>query len=210
MTSQAPLEVFETLRFERNTGHVRLELHLARLTRSRRFFNLRLCENHLRQVLKDAAPDHAVRVRISVTENQAIPKIAYFDLPGDKDLWRVAIHKDRVDETEIWRAHKTNRREVPDVARVSLPAGIDEWIFLNTKREVCEGTITNVFLRMSGQMFTPPLAAGALPGILRQSLITSGQAQERRICEPDLKASQNALLIGNSLRGLIPVTRVDM
>ena len=135
--------------------------------------------------------------------------IRVFDLAPSATAWRVAVHESRVDEGEIWRSHKTNRRALYDAAREALPEGLDEWLFLNSAGEVCEGSITNVFVRREGQLITPPVAAGALPGVLRRDLIETGRAVVGPLSTTDLMESREGLFVGNSLRGLIPATLVS-
>ena len=72
---------------------------------------------------------------------------------------------------------------------------------------ICEGSFTSIFIEKDGKLFTPPLSAGILAGVLRADLIETGQAQEAEIYESDLLCADK-LYIGNSLRGLIPASIV--
>ena len=75
-------------------------------------------------------------------------------------------------------------------------------LLLNERGEVCEGTITSLFLDDgSGILKTPPLASGLLAGVLREELLETGNAAERVLRPGDL--ASGAILVGNSLRGLI-------
>ncbi len=49
--------------------------------------------------------------------------------------------------------------------------GCTEALFRNTAGMLCEGTGTNVFLVISGQIVTPPLSSGCLAGITRELII---------------------------------------
>jgi branched-subunit amino acid aminotransferase/4-amino-4-deoxychorismate lyase len=106
-------------------------------------------------------------------------------------------------------AHKTTRRDVYEAARQSVvDAGVDDVILWNHRGEVTESTIANVFMEHAGELVTPPLAAGLLPGIFRQSLLASGKARERTIMVDDLTRGQTFYL-GNSVRGLWAVELLD-
>ena len=83
------------------------------------------------------------------------------------------------------------------------PAGLFEVLFFNTRGELCEGAFTNVFLRREGRMLTPPVSSGLLPGVLREALLLTGEAEEAVLTQDDLEQAE-ALWVGNSLRGLIP------
>ena len=45
--------------------------------------------------------------------------------------------------------------------------GADEALIANTHGHLCEGTGSNVFIERGGEILTPPLASGCLPGITR-------------------------------------------
>ena len=71
-------------------------------------------------------------------------------------------------------------------------------------------TITNLFVtRSDGQIVTPPLSSGVLPGILRQELLDQGRVSERVVTLDDLRSAR-VLSVGNSLRGLIRAELVDI
>ena len=77
-------------------------------------------------------------------------------------------------------------------------------ILLNERGEVCEGTITSIFIdRGRGPLLTPPLSSGLLAGVLRAEMVESGEAMEAVVTVDDLRRA-TALFVGNSLRGLVP------
>jgi branched-subunit amino acid aminotransferase/4-amino-4-deoxychorismate lyase len=100
------------------------------------------------------------------------------------------------------RRHKTTDRALYDAATAwAAGAGVADVLFLNEHGRVAEGAISNVFLLGSdGRWRTPPMADGALPGVLRAELIERGQAVEAPLSPHDLLAG--TLAIGNALRGL--------
>lgn len=55
-------------------------------------------------------------------------------------------------------------------------AGATEAILPNTRGELCEGTGSNIFVVVDGEVLTPPLESGALAGITRALAIEWGQA----------------------------------
>ncbi|MBU6472457.1 MAG: aminotransferase class IV, partial [Alphaproteobacteria bacterium] len=70
-----------------------------------------------------------------------------------------------------------------------------------------EGARSNVFVRIDGVLYTPPLSAGALDGCLRRELIDTGQCRECTLLPADL-ARADAVFFGNSLRGLVPAVEI--
>jgi para-aminobenzoate synthetase/4-amino-4-deoxychorismate lyase len=118
-----------------------------------------------------------------------------------EDPIRVAF-KRRKTQTNLFHFHKTSLREEYDKERKwALENGWTEVIFYNDKEEVLEGTISNFFAKKGEIFYTPSLALGILPGVLRRKLIDSKLAQEGEI-----KLSQltefDSLYIGNSSRWL--------
>jgi branched-subunit amino acid aminotransferase/4-amino-4-deoxychorismate lyase len=117
-------------------------------------------------------------------------------------VWRAAVARVRLDPADPLLAHKTTRRQFYDDERMRLgrEQGVDEALFLNARGEVCEGSITTIFLARDGLLLTPPLQRGLLPGVLRAHLLHLGQAREAEISLADLA---HGFYLGNSVRGLI-------
>jgi 4-amino-4-deoxychorismate lyase len=104
---------------------------------------------------------------------EGVPAVEVAPLAPAPEIWRLAIREERLDPGDPWLKVKTTARARYDRARAALPDGADEWLFLNTRGEVCEGTITK-FLRRRGSLLTPPLGSGLLPGVLREALLARG------------------------------------
>ncbi|MBC3992086.1 aminodeoxychorismate lyase [Streptomyces sp. AC563] len=56
--------------------------------------------------------------------------------------------------------------------------GASEALFANTVGQLCEGTGSNVFLVIDGELHTPPLTSGCLPGITRALVLEWVGAKE--------------------------------
>jgi branched-chain amino acid aminotransferase len=56
----------------------------------------------------------------------------------------------------------------------AIKKGADESVFANTQGDLCEGTGSNVFLEIDGELVTPPLSSGCLAGITRELLLEWG------------------------------------
>ncbi|MGY5801743.1 aminotransferase class IV family protein [Rhizobium sp. LEGMi12c] len=203
-----PLEDFsliETLRYEPETGFVRLRLHLARLQRSARRLGFSAPKNvlgKLEQAVVGAGAPLRVRLTLDREGQTEVTTAPFVPLLPDT-VWRVRIATTRLDSADKLLRVKTTRRAVYEAARAEYrPDEADEVLLLNEKDEICEGTITSVFLEDSaGLLRTPPISAGLLAGVLRTELICQRKAHVGRIRLDDLK--DRTLYIGNSLRGLI-------
>ena len=125
-----------------------------------------------------------------------------------RGVWRIAIAQERLSSGDPWLRHKTTRRALYDQARADLPEAVDELVFLNERGELCEGTITSVFVQLrDGRHVTPPLSSGLLPGVLRQDMLDRGKVVEGVVTVDDLRQARG-ITVGNSLRGEIPAKMV--
>lgn len=203
-----PIEDFsliETLRYEPEAGFVRLRLHLARLQRSARRLGFSPPKSALNK-LEDAVAGASSPLRVRLTldrDGLADVTTAPFSALAPETVWRVRIAATRLDSADKLLRVKTTRRSAYEAARAEYrPDEADEVLLLNEKDEVCEGTITSVFLDDGGGVLrTPPISSGLLAGVLRTELICQRKARVGRIRPDDLK--NHALYVGNSLRGLI-------
>jgi 4-amino-4-deoxychorismate lyase len=204
MTDFPPqFRVIETLGWSANTGALRQERHLARMARTCHDLDLPFPEAQLRALLDNLHAAHDLRVRLTV-DAQGQGRLEHWPLLPTTGDWAIAVSDQRLDSADPWLARKTTNRTLYDTARAALPKGVDELIFLNEHGEVCEGTITNVFVQNGDTILTPPVSCGLLPGVLRAELLQTGRACEAVLTLHDMYSSQ-ALYCGNSLRGLIPV-----
>jgi para-aminobenzoate synthetase/4-amino-4-deoxychorismate lyase len=82
-------------------------------------------------------------------------------------------------------------------------------LFCNVEGELTEGARSNVFLKLDGRWYTPPLSSGVLPGIMRTVLLADSawNAEERRLFPDDLRRAQE-IVVCNALRGALRVLGV--
>ena len=197
----AGLKVIETLRFDPAEGFVRLGLHLDRTGRTCATLRFGFDRGACLMALGEAVGDAPARVRMTV-DGAGEVAVTVAELAATPEVWKVAVAGERLRSDDPWLQVKTTERGVYDRARAALPDRVDEVIFLNERGEVCEGTITNVFVERDGVLLTPPASCGLLPGILRQELLAAGKAKEAVLRVEDLRGVDR-VFVGNSLRGLI-------
>ena len=92
-------------------------------------------------------------------------------------------------------------------------AGVEEAVMLNSEGFVTECTADNLFIVKNGELFTPPLSAGALYGITRQTVMELAQEAGLKVSEPnltryDLFNADECFLTGTGAE-LIPVVKID-
>jgi branched-chain amino acid aminotransferase len=87
--------------------------------------------------------------------------------------------------------------------------GAAEGIFANTRGELCEGTGSNVFVGIGGELITPPVDSGCLAGITRDLLVEwLGDVSERVLPVAALAEADEAFL-ASSTRDVQPIRAVD-
>jgi 4-amino-4-deoxychorismate lyase len=198
--------LIETMRWDSEVGFTRLRLHLARLERSARRIGFAAPRHAIEELERAVANAQGpLRVRLTLDADGRIAATsAPFAPLASGTVWNVRLAAQRLDSSDRLLRIKTTRREVYETARAEYAAAdADEVLMLNEKDEVCEGTITSVFLDDgSGILRTPPISCGLLAGVLRTELICQRKARVGRIGLADVAAGK--LYMGNSLRGLIP------
>ncbi len=75
-------------------------------------------------------------------------------------------------------------------------------LFVNTRGEVTEGAINNVFIEKQGRWITPPVGCGLLAGVYRRHLLeTRSDVEEGIIRLHDLRTA-DAIYLTNAVRGV--------
>jgi branched-chain amino acid aminotransferase len=86
--------------------------------------------------------------------------------------------------------------------------GGSEAIFGNTVGQLCEGTGSNVFVVIGGELLTPPLSSGCLAGVTRALVVEWADAQEKDLPLNALASAEEAFLSGTT-RDVQPIRHVD-
>ena len=92
-------------------------------------------------------------------------------------------------------------------------AGVEEAVMLNAEGFVAECTGDNLFIVKNGELSTPPLSAGALYGITRQTVIELAEEEGLKVSEPnltryDLFNADECFLTGTGAE-IVPVVKID-
>jgi branched-chain amino acid aminotransferase len=90
------------------------------------------------------------------------------------------------------------------LAREAEARGLFEVLALNEAGRLSDGGRTSLFLVRDGELLTPPVADGALPGVARRTILEAGLAREAALTRADLEQAP-AILLSNALQGAVPV-----
>ena len=199
----AQFDLIETMRFSPDEGLPHLERHLARMKHSAQelgfLFDRHQARNQLHALCFTV--EKPSRVRLLAARSGAIG----IDVQDIGEAWlepaRSIVLPLPVDPGDWRLRHKTTDRGFyEDGQRVAQDRGAQEALFVREDGLLTEGCITTLFVERDGIMLTPPASLGLLPGVLRQSLIETGEAREAELRIEDL---ENGFLLGNAVRGLM-------
>lgn len=202
-------ELFETMRFEPGSGLQHLPRHLARMRASAQALGFVFEEAAVLAALEPlpsllAGPS---RVRLALAHDGRLQlshgPLAPLPQPGPVGL---LVSPHRLPDHQPLAAFKTTLRAHYDagVREAEAVGGFDSLFFTQDGRLV-EGGRSSVFIQLAGQWCTPPLADGALPGVMRGVLLDdpAWAATERTLSLADLQAAE-AIVVCNALRGALP------
>jgi len=225
-------ELFETMRASREAGVAHLDRHLARLAASAGELGFVFEESALREQIDErcahlsAGGEHRFRLALSKEGRVVIvtaPLVPVVTLGGRAQgdeaegsfvgVLLAPEHGFAPMRSNDWLLrHKTTRRAEYDRGwREAEANGAFDTLFFNERGELTEGGRSNVFVKLEGRWWTPPLSAGVLPGVMRAVLLDDRAfgAAERELTLRELHAAE-ALLICNALRGALPARIVPV
>ncbi|MEM5312174.1 aminodeoxychorismate synthase component I [Paraburkholderia sp. JHI869] len=209
------IECFETMYATRAEGVRHVERHLARLAASAAWLGFPCDVEALRTRIDETcatfADDHAPhRVRLALGKSGAATLTSAPLAALSQDTVGVLLAPDHgfqpTESADALLLRKTTRRAEFDRAwREAEALGGFDMLFFNERGELTEGGRSNVFVKREGAWFTPPLASGVLPGVMRGVLLDDEAlgAQERVLTRDDVLNAE-ALLLTNALRGAVP------
>ena len=111
-------------------------------------------------------------------------------------------------------SHKTTSRLAYHLAREEARvAGADEALLVADSGEALEGTVSNVFIVAGGEVLTPPLARGILPGITRERVLSlcaraGFPAREQVLSLAEVRFAREVFLT-NSVQEVVAVRILD-
>ena len=93
--------------------------------------------------------------------------------------------------------------------REAAAAGADEVLVFNSREELCEAAMANVFIVRNGRIFTPPLSSGCLPGVMRAVILRSSAGAVERVLTAEDCTAADEIFLTSSIRGADGVVMLD-
>ena len=220
--SQAP-GLFETMRsLRKNT--VCLNGHVLRLKNSCSILGIRVgfrtagLEEILRKVAVLNRGDD-LYLRLTVWQQGRGAQIlvrarAYEPYSRKKyeDGFKLWVSPKLQDEKYLFaRVKSTNRLFYETAFQEAKKHGFDEALILNTRGQICECSRSNIFLVKDGEIFTPSVSCGCLPGVTRQVVMELAGKLKLKLHQGGFKLRDlqgcDEVFLTNSLMGIMPVTK---
>lgn len=212
-----------------------LTRHLLRLQYSAERLGLKDIDVHwiregISQVVA-ARPQDIVRLRITVTSGtgpmgyargEGMSSVVIVGGPGvrPRQCYAVRAPWKRNERSPLAGVKTTSTAENVVMAAFAREKGADEAIISNTHGHLCEGTSTNIFIERNGEVLTPPLASGCLPGITRGLVLEWGARAGLpvRVAAPgelpmavldEVMRREAFASVTSATRGMQPLSRLD-
>ncbi len=228
--------IFEGIRFY-NGRVFRLEEHLERLWDSARSICLKIPikQREMTEALLETIRQNHLRdgyIRLLVTrgvgnlglnpeqcKNPSVIIIAATIALYHEDFYRkglsiITVATRRSNPASLNPAVKSLNYLNNVMARIEANlAGADEALMLNDAGNIAECTADNVFIIKQGQIFTPPITAGALRGITRSVVFDIGGEFDIKVTEADFTrhdifVADECFLTGTAAE-IVPVVKAD-
>ena len=226
--------LFETMRAYSGKIFL-LDRHIKRLSESARMIGMEgaLTDVDLAQACIDTLKANDLkeaRLRMTVTRGDAGPfpgrkqgaavivlitATAYTLLPAEtyESGYRALISSFRHGSQSLLSRLKSTSYLLSVLARKEAEAaGMDEALLLNEHGMVAEGSISNVFFAARGDLVTPPLESGILPGITREVVLELAAGSKIRAVEADIKVLDisrfDEAFLTNSVLEIMPLVAI--
>ncbi len=203
--------LYEAFRYVPETGFKAIENHLRRLEHSCIYFGRPFPRDKILcklEQLKHELGDQPNRVRLDLNGEGVSFTLIPEELGWTRGGITVMIPQLRLDPDDPRLYHKTTLRpEKYSLRARAKELGAEECLFLNTRNEFTEGTISSFIFKVHGEWIAPELACGLLPGVWRDHQVSEGRAREGVVSFDQLDLIDE-IRIGNSVRGDERVTRI--
>lgn len=208
------LGAFETIAVEYGKP-VWADRHLRRLAEALTFLGIDRTGGEINDALEAALENPRLQqgryaLKLTISEQNILTAIRPnpYDRQTAESGFVTAFSSVRRNETSPLVCRKTlNYGDCILEKRRAAAQGIDEPVFLNTRGEITEGAVSNVFFVREGSIITPPVSCGLLPGIAREVLMERYEIREE-ILRPEDAAACEEMFLTNSLMGVVPVRRL--
>lgn len=193
------------------------ELHFDRLKRGLNLLGipsskilLAKIEEEIIQATAKTKPAEFTRIKLTVNNNASYHIEASQLDPGlrnsEKGLVIDIYPGGRKIIDDFSNLKSTNYSLFINAAKWAKDNGLDDCLLLNSKGNICESSISNVFIVKEKQVFTPSLPEGCIEGVMRKWLIsclkTKGHLVKQTAISPNELETADEIFLTNAIRGI--------
>jgi para-aminobenzoate synthetase / 4-amino-4-deoxychorismate lyase len=202
-------ELLESLRLEPSGEYPRIERHLARMRASASYFGFPFEQPKALRTLaraRAALGGAPFKVRLLLNREGDF-RVQRTPIPQRAPPARLTLARAPVDPGDPFLYHKTTHPSARRAAlRLARPG--EDVVLFNRRGELTETDTANLVLRIEGELLTPAIDCGLLPGTLREVLLEERRIRACTLRVADLERAQEIYLI-NSVRGWREAVRPD-
>jgi para-aminobenzoate synthetase/4-amino-4-deoxychorismate lyase len=184
LTKEQPaFSLLETMLWTPEDGFFLFQKHIERLMDSASFFDISVTKEKVQGYLEEVSSSFSTPQRVRVLLNRAgnlNVQSTPFAMEQNNGPLRVALAGQPIDSEDLFLFHKTTNRTVYESVRKGNEE-FDDILLYNQVGELTEFTIGNLVVELEGELLTPPVSCGVLPGTFRAYLVETGQVLERTI-----------------------------
>jgi branched-subunit amino acid aminotransferase/4-amino-4-deoxychorismate lyase len=219
--------LFETFRARRGKVYL-LKRHVARLRHGAEVIGISLpaalgdIEGIVQELTLRSSLDDA-RVRLTLTGGyergrerllvQARPADDYPPRVYEDGITAITASTRRNEYSPLSGVKSLNYLDNLLARRQARDAGADEALLLNTAGRLAEGSATNLFVLRGGELVTPPLSEGGLPGVTRGAVLElageAGYVTRELPLDPSALLTAGEAFMTNAIGGVLPLVAVD-
>ncbi len=195
---QPEFRLLETMLYEPGLGIFLLDYHVDRLRKSASYFDFDIPQD-LIGALQNYCGKGKERVRLLISHDGRFV-FESTELVDSHQPVRLRISPRKVSSTDRFLFHKTTYRINYELALETMD-DCDDVILVNERGELTETTICNLYLKLDGELLTPALSSGLLPGTYRQMMLDKKLAREAVLKPEDLEHAES-IFVSNAVRKL--------
>lgn len=195
-------EIFESMLVENNLIELQ-NYHLERMQKSAEYFlfvfERELIQEKIDSEIKLLRSDKKYKYKLLLSKwgevNSDITEIV-----DEKNDLKITISDKQTDPNDKFMYFKTTNRHLYDHEfKNAQNNGFDEVLFFNRYNKLTEGAISNILIKLNGDLVTPSFNSGLLPGCFRKKLLELNLIKEKILTMDELLNAEEIFLI-NSVR----------
>ncbi|MFC4409458.1 aminodeoxychorismate synthase component I [Chungangia koreensis] len=203
-TERPDFEILESILLE-DGAYFLLTEHLQRMKKSAHYFNFEFPHKKIMETLDECSSNHPVgsfKVRLLLNKSGDV-EIEAQQITQIETPILIGLAEKPVNRQNPFLYNKTTNRKIYSELKLQKQDVFDTLLW-NKNHELTEFCNGNIVLEIDGDLFTPPVRSGLLPGTFRNSLLNDEVIKEKVLSISDLNRSTKIWFI-NSVRRWLEV-----